>query len=105
MSSLKPKGHIYKVYVEHVWGIDSILVTIKKRSVADARREGELRALRTRRGVDGPVKILDVVPMKYVAGKLTATRRMRVQKGKTVAARRPRTRVSVRATRRVAMSR
>lgn len=89
----------YRVYVAHPLGTDKMIVTLKgKRSVAVASTEGAARVIRFRR--TGDVRVLDVVPMKYVKGVLTETRRMRVQEGKFVNRRRPRARASTRQTRR-----
>jgi hypothetical protein len=85
----------YRVYVEHPYGIDRLIVSLKnKRSVALAGAEGRNRVIRMRR--TGDVKVLDVVPMKYVAGQLTETRKMRKQEGKFVNKRRPKARKTVR---------
>jgi hypothetical protein len=95
-----PKGGgIYAVYIRHNYGIDRLLVTIKKRSVALAGETGRMRAMRN--GHTG-VGVADVVPMRYVAGELVETRRkrLRVQKGKTVMSRRAKTHASSRVARR-----
>jgi len=100
-SQIRVAGNLYFVYVRHNWGTEKLIVNVKKRSVALARAEAKMRAVRI--GWTCP-EVIDVIPAKYVAGKLVATRRMRKQTGKTVANRKPRSHRSVRSTRRVAMA-
>lgn len=98
---IRPVGHIYRVYLEHDWGTEKMLVTIRRRSVKEAGAEALRRAMR--QGRTG-VKVRDVIPCCYIAGRLVekgrGRRKLRVQKGKTVGTRLPKARVSVRENRR-----
>lgn len=104
MASLIPTLAYYKVYVAHPYGIDALVVSMpwSERGVEGAAYLGWERASRMRyHTLSDECWIKDVVPMRYVRGKLTETRKMRTEHGARFKnKRRPRTRVSSRATRR-----
>lgn len=89
---------VYRVYVRHNWGTDKVTVNQNKRSVECAGRTAKLRALAN--GLTGVV-VVDVIPCKWVDGKVVETRKKRVTEARAVATRKGKARVSVRETRRV----
>lgn len=103
-SATIPTMAYYKVYVAHPWGTDALIVSVPwiERSVEEAAYRGWERACRLRFWtLSDECWVKDVVPMKYIKGKLTETRKMRVEsKAKFKNARRPKSRVSRRSTRR-----
>lgn len=98
----------YCVYVQHPWGVDKIHVTL---TVRDAKKAGPVardRVVRFRRVGPADLKILDIIPVRFVNGKLVETRKPRskrptsVHKGDFKGARKPKpgARVTRRQTRR-----
>lgn len=93
---MKREGAVYLAYVRHNYGTSKLIVTVKKRNVALARREAELRALRAGHRT---VVVVDVIPMRWVkVSDPVSVRRYRVCEGFMVPTRRAKSRVSKRAT-------
>lgn len=88
----------YKVYVGHPAGTDALIVSMpwNERGIEEAAYRGWERACRARFWtLSDECWVKDVIPMKYVAGKLTETRKMRKETGaRWKNRRRPRSRVS-----------